>query len=352
MSELNKEEILRILSEKEKNSGISYDSETHIDSEKEEEGETPFIYPRVSEEESEKPKSLGKSEFYKKSTAPTPNDLGWKNLPLDLLPSKGEFYPEGTRIAIKPAEVKEVRHFSTIDESDQVEINEKFNYILSRCCSIRFLDDIGAYEDLAHEDRFFIIMAIKDITFPRGENRIILKVDRKNCKSEELSQQCPFQLGIELKSGILTHYKIPDVLKKYFVKETGSFIVNDPESGRNIEFFIPTIGVKEKLDKWKSFMVKAKKDINSDFFEIAPYIFRDWREMDNSIIEAKYREMDYWTIFHFSLMDQVAKELTFATKLRSEIECPVCGEEVTALVHFRKGIRSLFVISDILDRLL
>jgi hypothetical protein len=350
MTELSTDEIVRILAEKERNSGISYDPDVSSDPQQEE--ETPFVYPRTPEEPAEKPRSLGKAESYKRVNAPTPNDLGWKNLPLDLLPSKGEFYPEGTRIAIKPAEVKEVRHFSTIDESDQLDINEKFNFILSRCCSIRFLDDIGTYKDLAHEDRFFIVMAIKDISFPRGENRIILKVDRKNCKAEEAGQQCPFQSGVELKSGILTHYKIPDVLKKYFVRETRSFIVTDPESGRNIEFFIPTIGVKENIDKWKVHMERSKKEVDSAFFDIAPYIFRDWREMDNSIIEAKYREMDYWTVFQFSLMDQVAKELTFATKLRSEIECPVCGAEVTALVHFRKGIRSLFVISDILDRLL
>ena len=345
MTDLSPEEIQRILLEREKSSGINYDPEPD---EPTNEIEGGFVYPPIPQEINEKPRSLGKAESFKK--APTPGDLGWKNLPLSLLPSMGEFYPEGTRIAIKPAEVKEVRHFSTIDESDQLDINEKFNFILTRCCSIRFVDSIGDYRDLAHEDRFFIVMAIKDISFPRGENRIILKVDRTNCAS--IDQPCPFQEGVELRSGILTHYKVPDVLKKYFTKESGSFLVPDPETGKNVEFFIPTIGVKEKIDKWVDKMKKEKRDIDPAFLEIAPFMFRDWRNIDNSVIEVKYREMDYWTVFQFSLMDQVAKELTFATKLRSEIECPVCGAEVTAPVRFRKGIRSLFVISNILDRLL
>ncbi len=115
-----------------------------------------------------------------------------------------------------------------------------------------------------------------------------------------------------------------------------------------IEFFIPTIGVTEKIDKWTN---TRKIPVDKDFTEIAPYLFRDWRDIDNSVLEAEYKKIDHWSIFKFSLMDEVSRDLTFATKLRSEFNCPSCGAEVTAPVYFRKGLRHIFVIPDIIDGL-
>ena len=102
-------------------------------------------------------------------------DFGWKNLPLAVLPSRGFFYPEGTKIAIRSAEVKEIRHFSTIDEDDLIDLDEKLNFILSKCSTMHFPSEgVVSYKDLKHEDRFFLIMAIRDLTFIQGENRIII----------------------------------------------------------------------------------------------------------------------------------------------------------------------------------
>ena len=42
-------------------------------------------------------------------------EIGWKNVPLENLPSQGLFYEESTQIAIRAASVAEIRHWSTID---------------------------------------------------------------------------------------------------------------------------------------------------------------------------------------------------------------------------------------------
>ncbi len=47
--------------------------------------------------------SFGKAQSYSDSPS---FDIGWKNLPVELLPSKGLFYPNGTKIAIRAADVK------------------------------------------------------------------------------------------------------------------------------------------------------------------------------------------------------------------------------------------------------
>ena len=43
-------------------------------------------------------------------------DIGYKNIPVINLPSKGMYYPLDWYITIRPATVAEIRHFSSIDE--------------------------------------------------------------------------------------------------------------------------------------------------------------------------------------------------------------------------------------------
>jgi len=53
--------------------------------------------------------------------------LGWHEIPLSSLPSEGRFYPADTVIKIRSAKVAEIRHFSTIDESNLLDVDDKLN---------------------------------------------------------------------------------------------------------------------------------------------------------------------------------------------------------------------------------
>ena len=277
-------------------------------------------------------------------------DMGWKNLPLNMLPSKGNFYPEGAKIAIRPAEVAEIRHFSTIDEDDKIGANDLLNSILDRCMRIQF-DNSGlvSYKDIIQEDRFYIILAIRDITFIKGENKIMLKPTKK-CKSEE---ECPFTAGIELNTWCLDFFNIsPDVMKYYSPKIRGfEFRLKDnPDNA--IFMYMPTIGVKEAIDGFKREMVKKRVDIDSAFMQIVPFMFPDWRNITSEMIYSKFRQSDYWSKEEFSLYFMLSKELKLGTKLEASVTCPNCNEEVKAPIVFKNGIKSIFVISDIIGQLL
>ena len=56
--------------------------------------------------------------------------LGFHNVDISTLPSGGRFYPVGSKLAIRPAQVSEVRHFSTIDEGNLLDIEDKLNHIV------------------------------------------------------------------------------------------------------------------------------------------------------------------------------------------------------------------------------
>jgi hypothetical protein len=144
-------------------------------------------------------KSLGKASFVEDPGPISAMESPWKKMPLGNLPSEAFGYPTGIEISIRSAEVGEIRHFSTIDENDPIDIDDKINHIVSKCSSVRWNEGPLSYMDLYQEDRFYIFMAIRDLTFIKGENRIFIPVQNE-CKTEG----CPIPGEIELTSGILS----------------------------------------------------------------------------------------------------------------------------------------------------
>ena len=276
-------------------------------------------------------------------------EVGWKNLPLQVLPSRGLFYPEGTKIAIRAAETKEIRHFSSIDEDDLLDLNERLNFILDKCSIMNFPDrGVVSYKDLKQEDRFFLVMAIRDLTFVQGENRIILTPET-SCEDKK---SCPINNGIELRTGVLSSYEIDPRVMKYYSPVTRNFVFPVRKLGKEITMSVPSIGVMETVSNFVVNAVSKGVEIEDSFAKIAPFIFSDWRGLTDSIIREKMRESDEWTKEEFSLYFELSEAIKIGTELDVNFKCPTCGAEVTAPITFPGGFKSLFVISDIFRELL
>lgn len=366
MNNISPEELLR---KKEIDGGFEYDlpedqilatrppveSEIPVNDVKKPTDDIPVSNPVVSQPEPlvrETPKepitSFGKSQ--KMTAESSPSNLGWKNIPVSLLPSGGIFYPDGTKIAIRAAEVKEIRHYSTIDEEDQLDIEEKLSYIIERCSSMEFPGEgVVSYKDLKQEDRFFIVMAIRDLTFTKGENMIILKPYKK-CQN---LPDCPFSGGIELRTGVLSSYEIDPEIMKYYDPASRCFVFNPKKIAKRIEVSIPSIGVTQEITNFIKEAAKRKVEVDNGFVSIAPFLFSDWRGLNFDRILIKMREIDnFWTKEEFSLYFELSERIKVGTKLEVKLECPKCGEkEVTANITFPRGLRSIFVISDIFREL-
>ncbi len=345
---LSPEEILR---EKEIRGGIQYDDPTTLNLEPE---VTSNVY---SEPGKEQEKQVNNQETLgtKRPSEPefreqAPLDLGWKNLPMGLLPSKGLFYPENTRIAIRSAEVREIRQFSMIDEDDMLDIDAKLNLILDACCTIKFGDtgNVVSFRDLKQEDRFFVIMAIRDLTFVKGENRILIDGSDK-CSTEG----CKGMESIELRTGVLSNYDLDDDLLKFYSHHERQFVFPIRRIGKTIKMNVPSIGVTKAISDFVRNSVRKGDDIDQSFIKIAPFYFQDWRGLDDfKIREAMISSAQDWTKEEFSAYFELADRIKVGTKLRSRVKCDTCGEgEVTAPIYFPGGFRSLFVISDIFREL-
>jgi hypothetical protein len=355
----------KILQEKEKLGGISFDDDISVLNpinplEVRAEKEANALFQQAQE----KTPVLSETRLaqqIKSEPAPTtsfensqpkdfgPSDLGWINLPPSLLPSGGLFYPDGVQIAIRPAEVKEIRHFSTIDETDMLDIDAKLNLILERCCVIKFPQHgVVSYKEIKHEDRFFIIMTIRDLTFVRGENMIILK-PKTTCQTGD----CPFQNGIELRTGVLSKYVIDEKLMSYYSKSERKFVLNITKLSRTVKLTVPSIGVIDAISTYVRNRIRQGKDVDESFIKIAPHLYEDWRSLNENKLAELEETSNNWSKEEFSILFQVTDLLKIGTKLEVNLPCSKCGaQEVTAPISFPDGIRSLFLISDIFGELL
>ena len=97
------------------------------------------------------------------------NELtGYIKLDLSLLPSAGRFYRDDFEIHIRAARVGEIRDYSTMEETNVRDIDEKLNGIISQCTKIMYGSQRGSYKDLLEEDRIYVILSIRELTFKEG----------------------------------------------------------------------------------------------------------------------------------------------------------------------------------------
>lgn len=279
------------------------------------------------------------------------NPLGmeseWKNIPVSNLPSKGFGYPDGFEVAIKAAEVKEIRQFSTVDDDDRLDLDDKLNTILSKCMKIRWNGGFLEPYDLWYEDRFFIIMSIRDITFIRGENKILLPLT-KNCTKED----CDLPDMIELKSNLLDSFEVDQEILKRYSRDSYSFKFIPKDGSAEMDLYIPTVGVTTLCRRILSEKKRKGKKFDESFAKVASFIIPDWRGLDERMYDQYERLSADWTPLQFSIADQITERINFATKSRIYSKCESCGGEATAEITFPRGYRSLFVISDIFSQLL
>jgi len=290
------------------------------------------------------PNNLGKVNMNRN---PLGMESEWKNIPVSNLPSKGFGYPEGFEIAIKASDVKEIRHFSTVDDDDRLDLDDKLNTIISKCMKIRWNGGFLESYDLWYEDRFYIIMSIRDLTFIRGENKILLPLT-KNCKKED----CNLPDMIELRSNLLDSFEVDEEILRRYNSDSYSFKFIPKDGSPEMDLYIPTVGVTTLCRKILSEKKKKGKKFDESFAKVASFIIPDWRGLDERMYDQYEKLSSEWTPLQFSIADQITERINFATKSRIYSKCESCGGEATAEITFPRGYRSLFVISDIFSQLL
>ena len=295
------------------------------------------------EEQEVKPTSLGKARDYTDRGSDEAALLpGYHEIYAEQFPSKGIFYPEGTRFMIRAAAVKEIRHFSTIDEQNPFSVDEALNEILNGCMQIRVPGRQSSFKDLKEEDRIFIIMAIRELTFLKGENRLMLSVTCKECNTDN---------DVDIRNDAFESTELEETIMKYYDPESRIFNVQTKSSG-NIKISPPSIGIMREVTKYIQKTQQEGKKIDQSFVKILPYMVQEWRGFTENSIKNMEVEFMRWDTTKYQTMSKLTEMTRVGVKEELSHSCSKCGTELRTPISFPGGIKSLFVISDISGELI
>tara|TARA_Y100001958_G_scaffold154535_1_gene143655 strand:+ start:1741 stop:2745 length:1005 start_codon:yes stop_codon:yes gene_type:complete len=266
--------------------------------------------------------------------------LGWHVLDQEQLPSKGKFYPAGCVIKIRSAKAAEIRHFSTMDENNYIDMEEKLNSIVESCMQMTANNKRLSYKDLLEEDRIIVLLSVRDLTFPEPENKLVLKGKTEQTKKP---------VDIELSTRNLVPTVIDEEIEKYYDETARTYVIKTRSAGE-VRMHPPTIGVMQEVTNY--LRDRQEKDVEFDkaFIQVLPYVQSDWRALGlNKIFQL---EIDYkgWDEKKFMVIYRLAERMRIG--VQATLETTFEGEKATAPLEFPGGIKSLFIISDLAGELL
>jgi hypothetical protein len=327
----------------------------HEDNIKKEFEEAEGLYETVQAEDG-KITSLGKTDPKRTLNVTTADDIevkrlnemvGHQRLDLSLLPSKGRFYRDDFEVFIRAARVGEIRDFSTVDENNIRDVDDKLNGIIINCTKVMYGPQRGSYKDILEEDRIYVLLAIRELTFKEGEQKLLMPVTKKSCKNST----CKSQESVELRTSNL-QFSIPeDILEKYYDSYNRCYSIETKNYGI-ITMAPPTIGVMRAITDYVRSKEEKGQPWDKSMLSILPYLQREWRGWNEKDIFGAITSFQGWDSTKYSIIYRLAEQMKIGVKPEMNFPCQSCGEEVTVPLSFPGGIKALFIIPDITSELL
>jgi|LauGreDrversion4_2_1035121.scaffolds.fasta_scaffold71762_3 hypothetical protein len=286
------------------------------------------------------------------STIGGPNDSLWKNIPLENLPSKGLFYPADSEITIKAATVAEIRHWSTIDDSDILDIDDKLNYVIEKCSRFKIKGGTSwlSWRDISELDRVAIIFLIQELTFPADQNSLFSEFEcTESCKGS-----VKWKDSVKIKSSMLTFIDLPEEVMKYYSAEYKCFEVKSEKLNETFYLYMPTIGAIERLRARIAEARSKNRKPDMAFLSIAAYLIQDWQSFTQQEYYNLINNSYAWHINKFTFIKKFTELIENARESVVNTVCPNCGNKVTSPLFTQSSFtfRDFFLISGGLDELI
>ena len=250
----------------------------------------------------------------------------------------GIFYPAGSTIQVRPAQVKEIQAYSMVDDNNFYDIVEKMNDMLAACVRIKYLDGtMGSYLDIKDPDRFYLIFLIRELTFQQG-----------TALTTNASCTCSSELSFELKRENFKKFETPEKIVKYFDPQSLSFRFTI-KNGRTYNLAPPTIGLQKSFTDYIVKENNEKRKPNLSFLKIIPFLLYDRTSITIDGIKAKLTEYEKMDDISFQFLNSAVDKMTFGIE-KLKKNCGVCGLEVHTDMIFPDGPSALFVVHDAFDQ--
>jgi hypothetical protein len=267
------------------------------------------------------------------------NQIGWIPIKVTDLPTQGLFYPKDTAVAIRAASGGEIRHWSTLQDDPNTnpnflsDMDDMLNYIIERCVTIKSSNDQGlrlSWKDIKEVDRFYLILAIHELTFSSGENKLQVTLSEKK--------------KLDVKKDMISYIVLDPRLMKYYDEDERLFILKT-KTGKVIKIDIPSVGVTQWI---KNYIIRKRSNQQSfdeDYLNFAPFVIRNWRGLSEDVYDKFVEESYTWDVTTISILVHV-KQL-FADTINPIVKfIDEGGMEQSVPLNFPGGIKSIFIISD------
>src|SRR5574344_1055719 len=268
-------------------------------------------------------------------------DLQFMSFDVKQLPC-GIFYPDGTKLRVRAAQVREIQAYSIVDENNFADITEKMNDMLQSCVRLEFPDgSMRTFLDLKNQDRIYIILLIRDLTF-KQKNKLVVTT---NC-------DCGREVSIEISNKNMEFNEIDEILNKNFNTATKTFVFQ-LKNGDEFELCPPNIGIE------KAFVEYITKENNEgrppkgntlSFLKIVPFMLPNRNNITYDGIKSKLRDFSTMSMTSFFFLNDIVDKMKYGIKgLKSRCEC---GQEVHTDMQFPNGIANIFNVHDAFTRYL
>lgn len=270
------------------------------------------------------------------------NGMGYLPINLEDLPTKGIFYPQGTKLFIRAATGGEIRHWSQSNEEELLDIDDALNYMLERCLSVKMEGRIADYKDIVEIDRFYLILAIRDFTFTDGNNELMINISE--------NEQIP------LKKDNIDFIKFDDNIMRFYNAEKRCFTIqsfkskkgDDIRLAKPLNIYMPKVGITRWLKDYVRRKNQTQEMYDKDFITMAPILLPDYRGLNDDTYSRQVEQSNYFGVYEYSIIEQF-KRVIKASITPKFIYQDKEGVEQTAPLTFQGGIKALFLYSGMGD---
>ncbi|WQJ53904.1 MAG: hypothetical protein [Wendovervirus sonii] len=259
-------------------------------------------------------------------------------IPAEQLPSKGLFYPEGTKIFIQEATIGDIKRWTSMNEDDYNDVTLKMQDIIESCCKINFGPNapyMARAKDLIDIDRLYILFAIHDYTYPNGTNEVKIKLDEKT--------------DTILKKDNVKFMEFPEKLMKYYNadKRCFSFPVKNTKAFKDtdgkMDIYLTTLGVAEWLTDYMNTCEQRQDNYDKDFLSYASILIPNWRYLTGVDKYYDFIETTHeWGSYEWTLISKIRDVLGDAASTPILKYKDNGGTEREVPLIFRDGFKSLF----------
>jgi hypothetical protein len=301
------------------------------------------------EKEPERVTSLGKAKSHLALEESAVAESPWKLLDLNTLPSQGLFYPTDVELLLRSAKTKEIRHWSTIDENDPLDVREKINFILNSCTKFKVK---GAptplnFNDFLEIDRYHILFRIYELTFPNQENKLWAYIKCSN-------QQCGHVNQTQVLSRNLIGFKYPEEVMRWYSQEERCFVIASEKLNETFRLYMPTLGIGAKLRQKKRDEESRGVQIDTSFYKHSPYLTREWRREDMESLGALKMSTLDWSESKFVVIHKFTELLEKASLNKVASVCEKCKTQTESHIFLGGSftVKDIFIISAGLNELI